>query len=297
MPFKKITFCVFYLVTLVINVHALDPILKKDLNEFPADILPYIRIAYNLREQFKDVNKMHIVEIGGGYGGQCKILADLIGFASYTVIDLPENLNLAKKHLMGIPNVHFIESTKLSQVGYYDLVISNYAFSRFDYTEYLDCIIAPTRNGYMTESLPIDELVRLLHSKNRKGKVKKEYPSTHPDHLVITWKPNDAPSIDKKKDSPFSELKSETAISYKLSGGRLGDNLIAYFHAKWLAYKYNLPLLYISFPFSDQFCLFEKDQPLDSNLKFQNSITTTSEADIKITSSSSLFIIPYFCSF
>ena len=284
MPFKRFTFCV--LIALGINVNALDPVLKKDLHEFPVNILPYIRVAYSLREQFKDLNKMHIVEIGGEYGEQCKTLANLTGFASYTIIDLPENLNLAKKRLMDLPNVHFIESTKLSQVGSYDLVISNCAFSRLNYREYLDCVISPTRNGYLTESLPIDELLRLLHSKNRKGKVKKESPNTH---LSITWEPNDAPIFSKKKDP----LKSETAISYSLSGGRLGDNLIAYFHAKWLAYKYNLPLLYVSFPFADQFCLFEKDQPLDPNLKFQNSITTTSEADIKMISSS-LFVIPYF---
>ncbi|MEK7340283.1 MAG: class I SAM-dependent methyltransferase, partial [Verrucomicrobiota bacterium] len=260
-----------------LSLHANTPDLMLDA---------FKEVAHNLREQFKDVNNMHIIEIGGD-GRQCKILADLTGFASYTIIDLSENLSLAKKHLIGVPNVHFIESTKLFQVKSYDLVISNYAFSRFDYTEYLDCIISPTRNGYMTEALPIDELVRLLHSKNRKGKVKKE----RSNNLIITWKPNDASIVNKKKDS---ELKSETAISYSLSGGRLGDNLIAYFHAKWLAYKYNLPLLYISFPLADQFCLFEKDLPLDPNLKFQNFITTTSEADIKITPSSSLFIIPYF---
>jgi hypothetical protein len=258
----------------------------REYSWFSINALQFLKVAYNLREQFKDLHKMHIIEIGGGYGEQCKILADLTGFASYTIIDSSENLNLAKKHLMGIPNVYFIENTK--QIGSYDLVISNYAFSRLDYTEYLDCVISPTKNGYMIEDLPIDELVRLLHSKNRKGKVKEG-----PDYFIITWKPNEASVVNKKKDALFPELKSETAISYSLSGGRLGDNLIAYFHAKWLAYKYNLPLRYISFPFADQFCLFEKDQPLDS-INFQNSITTTSEADIKTAPSSSLFIIPYF---
>ena len=51
MPFKKITFWIFYLVTLGIN--------KKDLNEFPADIPPYRRITYKLRDQFKDGNKIY----------------------------------------------------------------------------------------------------------------------------------------------------------------------------------------------------------------------------------------------
>ena len=87
MSFKKIIFCIFYLATLSVNIHAIDS------NQSRSGCLD---IAYNLREQFKDLHKMHIVEIGGECGKQCKILADVTGFASYTIIDSSENLHLAK---------------------------------------------------------------------------------------------------------------------------------------------------------------------------------------------------------
>jgi hypothetical protein len=49
------------------------------------------------------------------------------------------------------------------------------------------------------------------------------------------------------------------AITYDFSGGRFGDNLISYLHAKWIAYQYNLPLLYRPFPFSSELVMEEKE--------------------------------------
>lgn len=167
---------------------------------FSPTTLRYIKVACDLKKQFGDLSKMHIVEIGGGYGGQCKILADLTGFASYTVIDIPEGLALTKKYLSlhGIQNVHYIENKRLEEVKSYDLLISNYAFSEIDRVEqelYLKCVIGPTKNGYMTMnfltqylgSIPIDELVPILLSTKKRPQVQKEYPNTHPDNLIVSW--------------------------------------------------------------------------------------------------------------
>lgn len=41
-----------------------------------------------------------------------------------------------------------------------------------------------------------------------------------------------------------SILHGEEAITYFSSGGRFGDQLLAYLHAKWFSYKYDIPLLY-----------------------------------------------------
>ena len=57
----------------------------------------------------------------------------------------------------------------------------------------------------------------------------------------------------------FSRLLSEEtsgnplkhAVTYSFSGGRFGDNLLSYFHAKWVSYKYGIKLLYKPFRFSD----------------------------------------------
>ena len=101
---------------------------------FSPTTLRYIKVACDLTQEFGDLSKMHIVEIGGGYGGQCKIIADLTGFASYTIIDIPEAIALTKKYLslLGVRNVNFITNNNLSQVGSYDLIVSNYAFSEID---------------------------------------------------------------------------------------------------------------------------------------------------------------------
>lgn len=49
-------------------------------------------------------------------------------------------------------------------------------------------------------------------------------------------------------------------VTYELSGGRFGDNLVSYLHAKWISYQYNISLAYQPFQYSDQLVLhlFEK---------------------------------------
>ncbi len=49
------------------------------------------------------------------------------------------------------------------------------------------------------------------------------------------------------------------AITYEFSGGRFGDNLISYLHAKWISYQYDLPLLYRPFPYSSALMMEEKE--------------------------------------
>jgi hypothetical protein len=56
----------------------------------------------------------------------------------------------------------------------------------------------------------------------------------------------------------FVEVKA-AAITYDFSGGRFGDNLISYLHAKWISYQYDLPLLYRPFPFSSELMMEEKE--------------------------------------
>lgn len=53
-------------------------------------------------------------------------------------------------------------------------------------------------------------------------------------------------------------------VSYDFSGGRFGDNLLAYLHAKWFAFEHNLPFLYRPFKYSDKLKLHNAD-PLYSN--------------------------------
>lgn len=59
--------------------------------------------------------------------------------------------------------------------------------------------------------------------------------------------------------SPLQAV-AEFGVTYDLSGGRFGDCLLSYLHAKWLAYEKNIPLIYRSFTYSNQLVLEEKEK-------------------------------------
>ncbi len=48
-------------------------------------------------------------------------------------------------------------------------------------------------------------------------------------------------------------------VTYDFSGGRLGDCLITYLHAKWLAYEKGVPLLYKPFEYSSFLVLHDRE--------------------------------------
>jgi len=52
---------------------------------------------------------------------------------------------------------------------------------------------------------------------------------------------------------------STSAITWEPNGGRFGDNLLSYSRAKWLSYKFNIPVLYLPFKYSDQLMLHETE--------------------------------------
>lgn len=292
------------------NPHTYD---YEDIGHFSPTTLRYMKVAGELKQMLGDkLKQMHIVEIGGGYGGQCKILSDLCGFASYTIVDLEACVALSKKYLnrLGINNVSFIANTAFAQTGPYDLVISNYAFSELDgdeQAEYLDKIICNTPYGYMTMNFlepsgnrfSIEDLISYFCQHDRKGIAQAETPLTYHSNLLLTWKPIAEPHpsalLNKVRLALGQALtNNKKAITYTFSGGRFGDNLIAYFHAKWAALEYGLPLLYKPFPLADFLQLSEMDPPVDVNLKFDHVIKIQTKSQIPISPPSSLLVIPFF---
>lgn len=286
------------------------------IGEISPTTLRYIKVAGDLQRAFGDkLKSMHIVEIGCGYGGQCKILSDLGAFASYTMIDIPSCNALSRKYLseLGVPNVSYIDSSDLQSAGQYDLVISNYAFSEMDrkaQKEYLERIVLPSPYGYMTlsfisdrvkiDSYTLSEIVIDFYNSNKKGMIQTERPLTQPTNVICIWTPlsESRPSIVKQKKELFFEPESkrvkQSAITYDFSGGRLGDNLVSYFHAKWLAREFELPFLYKSFQFSNYFMLSELDQYFSNELIFAHGIRIGSKYQAKNTAESTLITVPYF---
>ena len=56
-----------------------------------------------------------------------------------------------------------------------------------------------------------------------------------------------------------------SCVTYEFSGGRFGDNLLAYLHAKWISYRYQIPLLYKPFPLSSELVLDDIEIPFHVN--------------------------------
>ncbi len=88
-----------------------------------------------------------------------------------------------------------------------------------------------------------------------------------------------------------SELNS-AKITYELSGGRFGDNLVAYCHAKWLSLKNNIPLLFKPFEYSNQLAMHYLDEhinitQINKKVLLQKDLHLKEESD-------SIYSVPYF---
>lgn len=87
------------------------------------------------------------------------------------------------------------------------------------------------------------------------------------------------------------------AVTYSFSGGRFGDNLLAYLHAKWISYKYNVPILYRPFEYSDMLELHFSEQRYPewsfSNNKNHRLVRNCADL-IKGLKTPSLLVVPYY---
>jgi hypothetical protein len=160
--------------------------------------LRYLKVVSDLRLLFGDLSRLDIVEIGVGYGGQCRLITQYWPVGSYTLIDLAPALALARRYLSGLATdaeLRF-EAPDQVQAGSYDLCISNYAFSELTkpvQQSYADAVVSRSERGYMTcnfvsdifkiESMDRAELTA-LHAGTR---WLPEEPLTHPKNSVLVW--------------------------------------------------------------------------------------------------------------
>lgn len=179
----------------------------EGVGEISPTTLHYIKVAADIIREHGSLEGLKVLEIGAGYGGLCKVLSEVCSFQSYTLVDLPEPLALAKKclDLEGVKNVHFLSFKDLAADSY-DLVISHYGFSECD-KQIQEVLfkkgIAQSQRGYLTCNLyPKHFRVRplgkeaLLERFSKCGiapMVKKEEPQMGKDHFIITWREKSAP--------------------------------------------------------------------------------------------------------
>lgn len=109
--------------------------------------LQYIAVLAELVKLCGSLDGLRIVEIGGGYGGQCKTVLDVFKIMLYHIIDLPEACELQLRYLANKP-AHISIPNIIDQE--YDLFVSNYALSEIkDNTAYTD-IARRCKHGYIT---------------------------------------------------------------------------------------------------------------------------------------------------
>ena len=192
-----------------------NPVLKdfSKLGKISANTLRYVMTLAFLRKHFSTkLDNMTFVEIGGGYGGLCKVISCVVDFKSYTLIDLPSVVRLQRKYLeiLGFDKddpdtpvrvVHFYDSENIDVDKEYDICISEYCISEFDIPGqefYIDNVIGKSKNAYL--------LINFHHSGGY----------NHPDvttpfmdklknyfDIVELIEDPEFPSIDKVKDGKY----------------------------------------------------------------------------------------------
>jgi putative sugar O-methyltransferase len=165
--------------------------------EISPSTLRYIKVLSDLIKTFGSLDGFKIAEIGGGYGGQCKIINDAFNIKNYTIIDLPEANALSEKYLnkLNVNNVKYSTSDQLV-IEDYDLVISNYAYTKLhrDLQDlYKKKVIDNSSNGYMTcnfivfNKFPTYSKAELLKLKDNIELIIEE-PLTSPKNIITVWK-------------------------------------------------------------------------------------------------------------
>src|SRR4029077_7365000 len=119
--------------------------------------LRYRKVADDVEKLFgsSSLDGADVVEIGVGYGGQCRILDSLFKIKSYTLVDLKPVLNLAGEFLSNFrwgSTWGFLTMNELSPQAY-DFALSNYALtelSREVQEVYFAKALEQSRAGYIT---------------------------------------------------------------------------------------------------------------------------------------------------
>lgn len=157
--------------------------------------LRYVKVLSDLTFTFGSLDGKSIVEIGGGYGGQCLITALAYKVKSYTIIDLPCALKLQEKFLkkQGIGGVQFLSIEDLPAALPSDLLVSNYAITECTRSVtdiYFERVVRHAARGYITgNKLSHDSYSRQdFEQKIPKGMCVGEYPATAERNYIFLWK-------------------------------------------------------------------------------------------------------------
>ena len=128
--------------------------------------LRYIHVLARLKKDIGSLDNFNIIEIGGGYGGQAKIITDYFNIKSYTIIDLYEATLLQNKYIetLQIPNTITCTDKTYEKNKSYDLIISCYALTEVPnplQDEYVNNIVLKSTHGFISCNGPIYSLDKI----------------------------------------------------------------------------------------------------------------------------------------
>jgi putative sugar O-methyltransferase len=170
--------------------------------------LRYLKVADDIEKSFATLDGGDVIEIGVGYGGQCRIIDALFQIKSYTLVDLQPVLDLAAVflgHFALRTSVRFITMNELAPRSY-DFALSNYAFTELprDIQEtYFRKVLSGATRGYITyndiappeyRSMTRAELCERLN-----GTEMPEIPLTHARNCIIAWGLNEVAGSKKSR--------------------------------------------------------------------------------------------------
>lgn len=164
------------------------PIGERDVSP---TTLRYIKYSLDVIKYVKKVENFTVVELGGGYGGFCKIFHDLCDEydlnINYMIYDLEAVSKLSKKYLNNFELTKNVKTGTLSSLDVpekIDLFLSFYAYSElsdeFMYV-YNDILINISESGYMCWNS--DKKCNI----EWKYKEEKEKPLTGVNNKIIYW--------------------------------------------------------------------------------------------------------------
>lgn len=174
--------------------------IKLDSYIFSPSTVAYTYKALEILDHIKEsnLNDISILEIGAGYGGQCKIILDLaplfnINIKEYTLVDLYWPNQLQKKYLnyLGYKNnLKFISYEDLrggKELDSFDYLISIYALGEFspDIQQFYIDKMQSFRYHYLVWNTPN------IYEKFLLSDIEEESPRTGPYNVVIKSKVNE----------------------------------------------------------------------------------------------------------
>jgi hypothetical protein len=170
----------------------------KGIGHVSPTTLRYLKVVADLRRHFGDLSELRIVEIGIGYGGQCRALMSIAAIQSFDGIDLPEVILLAERFLrasgVDMRRVTLTNGRAPRSVSG-DLFISNYAFSELHREAqelYMENVVQNCPRGYVTYNPIAQDSTGAMTAAEFASRIPNsrtfdEFPLTHPGNKVIVW--------------------------------------------------------------------------------------------------------------